>query len=200
MVHSFEKVKLDQVFFRYEHDYSVRQLAEMIWLVSHENIVEFLRRVPEERQCRIRFEDLVSEPKRIMERICELVGLSFQQNMLHPYKDKDQKMTDGLHGLSKMRGDPKFHLYQGIDPRVADQWKEAHANGFLGEITWRVAEPLGYRRESPARAISMPQASEAILAPRSEGIDHRQARELLTDLESLSDEQVASLLEELSDS
>ena len=35
MIHSFEEAKLDQLFFRREHSFSRRQLAELIWLASH---------------------------------------------------------------------------------------------------------------------------------------------------------------------
>jgi hypothetical protein len=38
MIRSFEKAKLDQVFFRYEHRFPIRELAELIWLLSHQNI------------------------------------------------------------------------------------------------------------------------------------------------------------------
>jgi amino acid adenylation domain-containing protein len=156
MIHSFEQVKLDQVFFRGEHDFSVRQLAELIWLVSHENIIEFLRSVPEQRQCRVRFEDLVATPKETMERICDFAGLQLQQDMLHPYKDMNKKMTDGIHDLSIMRGDPKFQQYREIDSGVADRWKESHHEDFLGDITWKIAESLGYVKESSTTPINLP--------------------------------------------
>jgi hypothetical protein len=51
MIHSFEEAKLDQVFFRYAHDFSPRQLAELIWLISQQNILEFLKGIPPERAC-----------------------------------------------------------------------------------------------------------------------------------------------------
>src|SRR5690606_37684103 len=62
MIRSFEEAKLDQVFFRYKHPFSVRELAELIWLISHQNILEFLRSIPNERQYCVKFEDLVNQP------------------------------------------------------------------------------------------------------------------------------------------
>ncbi len=165
MIDSFEKVKLDQVFFRHDHDYSVRQLAELIWLASQQNILEFLRGVPAERQLALRFEDLVRQPREHMQRICDLAGLELQEEMLQPYRDKQKKMTDGLHGVSIMRGDPKFHQYSGIDPEVADRWQADHDADFLGEITWDVAEKLGYPRRLFAPVTSTGSFSTSAAVP-----------------------------------
>jgi len=65
--------------------------------------------------------------------------------MLQPYKDKERRMTDGIHAESRMLGDVKFHSYDRIDVRVGDKWKEADAH--LGDVTWELAEMLGYERE-----------------------------------------------------
>src|SRR5437868_9547921 len=62
MIRSFVEAKLDQIFFRREHGFSRRELAELIWLASHENIEELLREVPAKRQHWVRFEDLLGEP------------------------------------------------------------------------------------------------------------------------------------------
>jgi hypothetical protein len=56
MIQSFEAAKLDQVFFRYENPFTVRELAEIIWVMSHRNILEFLKDVPQERQHIVRYE------------------------------------------------------------------------------------------------------------------------------------------------
>ncbi len=164
MIDSFQEVKLDQVFFRHPHDYTTRQLAELIWLVSQQNIREFLRGVPAGRQLTLRFEDLVREPRDAMTRICELAGLELQEEMLYPYRHVERKMTDGLHGVSIMRGDPKFHRHAGIDPEVAERWRRAAGADLIGEATWQVAESLGYARPASApRAAPAPaEASAAV--------------------------------------
>jgi hypothetical protein len=84
MVRSFEEAKLDQIFFRYEHAFSRRELAEVIWTLSNQNIIEFLQRVPRERQHRVKFEDLLREPQPVMESLCRFLGLSFHAEMLQP--------------------------------------------------------------------------------------------------------------------
>src|SRR3989304_4917912 len=38
MIESFQEVSLDQVFFRHDHPFSPSQLAELIWIICHQNI------------------------------------------------------------------------------------------------------------------------------------------------------------------
>ncbi len=147
MVRSFEEAKLDQIFFRYEHAFSRRELAEAVWTLSNQNIIEFLQRVPRERQHRLKFEDLLREPQPVMESLCRFLGLSFHADMLQPYKDKERRMTDGIHAESRMLGDVKFHSYDRIDVRAGDRWKEDDAQKPLGEVTWELAATLGYERD-----------------------------------------------------
>jgi amino acid adenylation domain-containing protein len=152
MIRSFEEAKLDQIVFRYEHSYSRRELAEVIWTLSHRNIVEFLQRVPRERQHRVKFEDLLRQPQPVMESLCRFLGLSLHADMLQPYKDRERRMTDGIHEESRMLGDVKFHSYDRIDVRVGDRWKEGDAQNPLGEVTWEVAAAFGYERDEPKAA------------------------------------------------
>jgi amino acid adenylation domain-containing protein len=151
MIRSFEDSKLDQlyqVFFSSEHHFTVQELAELIWLISHQNILEFLNNVPANRRHRVRFEDLVSQPKITIEGICQFLGLDFHPDMLQPYKDHKRRMTDGIYSVSRMLGDVKFRVHADIDPKVADRWKEYYKDDFLGDVTWQVAERLGYKKES----------------------------------------------------
>jgi thioesterase domain-containing protein len=150
MIRSFEEAKLEQVFFRYEHSFSRRELAELIWLVSQQNIREFLAEVPLRRRYQLRFEELVKRPKEMLEGFCDFLGLEFQAEMVEPYREKERRMTDGIHPFSQMLGDVKFHQHSRVDARVADRWKEQTANDPLGEVTWEVAAALGYEREQAA--------------------------------------------------
>jgi amino acid adenylation domain-containing protein/FkbM family methyltransferase len=146
MIASFEKAKLEQVFFRHPHDLDPRRLAELIWLVSQENIRDFLSRVPAERSFRLRFEDLVRDPRAEMERLSAFLGIGFVPALLDPYDDPARRMTDGAHALSKMVGDVKFHEHRRVDPEAAEAWRREAGEDFLGEPTWRMAESLGYPR------------------------------------------------------
>src|SRR5205085_2952322 len=109
MIRSFEEAKLEQVFFRYEHSFARRELAELIWLTSQQNIKEFLTEIPLRRQYQLRFEELVTRPKEMLEGLCDFLGIEFHAEMVEPYREKEKRMTDGIHPLSQMLGDVKFH-------------------------------------------------------------------------------------------
>jgi amino acid adenylation domain-containing protein len=146
MIESFQEVSLDQVFFRYKHDFSPSQLAELIWIVCHQNIQKFLAQVSETRQHRLRYEDLVKRPLEISKELCHFMDIPFHADMARPYKNKERKMTDGIHSVSTMLGDMKFHQHSGIDPTLAERWKESLEEDFLSDIAWEIAEKLGYSR------------------------------------------------------
>jgi len=148
-IDSYVEAHMDRV---YDFPYGAEEQAELVWLLSHQNIVGFLQEVPEERILRLRFEDLVKAPQASIEGVCAFVGLPFEPSMLEPYQGK--RMTDGLHSESRMMGDPKFHRHQGIDAKVADRWQEAR--GALRAETLELAAELGY--ETPG--------ASSILGPR----------------------------------
>ena len=145
VIRSFLEAKLAEVFFRrVKHEFSPRELAELIWLTSHRNTVAALAEVPSERQYRIAYEDLTLAPEANMRNLCEFLKIGFHPAMLAPWKNKKEKMTDGLHDESKMMGDPKFHTHKTIDSRVADRWRSEMKGSRLGDITRQLAEELGY--------------------------------------------------------
>jgi amino acid adenylation domain-containing protein len=165
MIRSFEEAKLEQVFFRHEHPFTRRELAELIWLISQQNILNFLKDVPAERQHQLRFEELVNNPQETLEKLCAFLGLKFQPEMVEPYKHKEKRMTDGIHPLSRMLGDVKFHQHSAIDARVAERWKEQAANDPLAAETWEVAETLGYRKARGPESLLVPIQSQGSLPP-----------------------------------
>src|SRR5947209_3091499 len=144
MIHSFEEAKLDQLFFRSEHPFPRRELAELIWLASHETIVEFLAGIPAQRQHWLRYEDLVSDPEGALRGLCASLGLEYHPAMAEPYREKSARMTDGLYAESRMLGDVKFHQHSGVDREAAERWREHYREDFLGAGTWELAERLGY--------------------------------------------------------
>ena len=154
MIRSFEEAKLEQLWYPRlvgneagtldALPYSRKQLAEMIWLILNQNILRFLQDIPVERQFRVKFEDLVNQPEREMRMFCDKAGLEFAPGMLNPQEQRPQRMTDGIHEISRMIGDPKFHQHKKIDPAVADQWKSCYEIDFLADETTRLATSLGY--------------------------------------------------------
>jgi amino acid adenylation domain-containing protein len=164
MIHSFVKARLDRIFFWRQHSFAARELAELVWLLCQQNILEFLQEVPARRQHRVCFEELVRQPGAVMEDICRFLDLPFHPAMLEPYKGKG--MTDGVYTVSRMMGDATFHEHSAIDPRVADRWQEQGGPDFLGELSWQMAQTLGYTRLPVGEERRQQAARPAITALR----------------------------------
>ncbi len=145
-VYSFMEAKLEDIFFRWDHPWSMRELAELVYLVSHRNILNFLEQIPAERQHRVWFEEMVGDAPRVMRGICDFLQIEFHPDMLEPYKG--DKMTSGIRPGHQMVGDFKFYLRNKIDPKAADRWKRFKKDDRLAEQTWDVARRLNY--ELPA--------------------------------------------------
>ena len=156
-IRSFQKARMDRILtFGGEHSYSARDLAELIWIVSHQNVLKFLDAIPAHRQLRVRFEDLVREPRQVMEAICGALGVPTHPSLLKPYEDQARKMTDGINPHSMGMTDTRFHEHTGIDPSVADSWRRESEEHELSEVTWRLAEEFGYERPPRADADRPP--------------------------------------------
>src|SRR5262245_22076416 len=165
MIHSFKEARLDQLF-DYDSQFSAAELAELIWVISHQNIIELLTAVPPERQYEVKFERLLKEPEEVMQELSKFMGLEFNSGMLKPYEEKEKKMTDGVHGMSRMLGDIKFHTYKGIETGVAERWKSKYDERPLGKITREVARSLGYlETEAERRKNHYGKAPITSLAP-----------------------------------
>lgn len=143
MINSFEAIKLDLVL-RYQYDYSRRELGELIWLICQENILNFLQEIPLQRHYRITYEDLVKNPATTLNNLCKFCSIEFHQDMLKPYENTREKMTEGISGQGRMLGDLKFYQYQAIEAKNADKWKSTQDEDFLSHMTWEIAARLGY--------------------------------------------------------
>ncbi len=144
MIRSFVNYHMDQILYLHPHPHTARILAELVWTLSHQTTLDFLRHVPEERVCRVQFERLVAQPQPVMEALCEQFGMAFDPAVLDPYQDMDRKMVDGIYAESIPMGDTKFFDHQRIRPEVADAWRDVCVDNSLGQVTWRVAQQLGY--------------------------------------------------------
>ncbi len=149
MVRSAENFHMHQVWRVGEHPYSNRQLAELMWSLSHRNILHFLSSVPAARQFRVQFENLVAQPRETMESLCRQLGIEFHDDLIDPYKEKERKMLDGIYPESMPMGDTHFHGYSEINSSVAQKWRDADA-GDLAEVTLELSEQLGYARSGTA--------------------------------------------------
>jgi hypothetical protein len=144
MTRSFEGYHMDQVLFLDEHPFTPRQLGELVWTISQQNTLRFLKDVPAHRQFRMRFEDMVTRPREIMEEMCATLGLEYHPTLVEPYRNIDKKMTDGIYRDSTPMGDTKLLERRTIDPKVADSWRGVLTDDFLGDETWDLAISLGY--------------------------------------------------------
>ncbi len=144
-IRSYEESKLDRfVPALYENSFHRSELAELTWLVSHQNITEFLKDIPQQRWMPLKFEDLVTQPQDMVGQLCEFLNLVFPAGMLQLYDDRQQRMLGGTRQLTRMPGDLKLHLHQGIDANTAERWRQFFTVDFLGDVTWKVAESFGY--------------------------------------------------------
>lgn len=158
MRHPYAVISYDEVRFAQRNPLiqslglSARRYAELNWLISHENITTFLKTIPAERQQRIYCEELVSAPQAVMMQLCAFLDIDVDGHMLKPYADPQERMTNGIHMQTAMTGDPKFHTHATIDRATATRWREQYTTDFLSDLTWEMAESLGYQRaELPAR-------------------------------------------------
>jgi hypothetical protein len=182
--------------------FTPEQMAELSWIVSHENILQHLATVPQQRQHRLRFEDVVKEPEQTMRSLCDFLGFEYQHEMIHPYDHKEKKMLDGVVPEDRMYGDQKFMVkHKAIDPSVADAWKEHMSSAFLGEPARKLAAEFGYAdlepfAPPPSAKPEQPSEDLAPIARQSRGED---IEDMLSGLDSLSDEEVKKKLAELAD-
>jgi amino acid adenylation domain-containing protein len=146
VIHSFESARLDQIF-KYDHHFSPRELAELVWLISHQNILEFLKKIPFHRKLRVKYEDLVNNPGPVVSGICRHFGLEYHEEMIHVYKNVETKMTDGIYAESKMLGDVKFFTHSSINTKPVEKWKEKYRTEFLGPDAVELAKSFGYLKE-----------------------------------------------------
>ena len=157
MSRSFESYHMDQILFLRDHSWPGRTLGELVWTLSHRNILEFAEEVPADRLLRVRFEDLVANPRAVMTEMASFLGLDFDESLVRPYERLETKMVDGLHPESTPMGDTRLLERDRIDPDVVERWVRTGGESALGEPTLRLARRFGYgpsvRRRERAKAI-----------------------------------------------
>ncbi|MCA9973778.1 MAG: amino acid adenylation domain-containing protein, partial [Anaerolineales bacterium] len=114
------------------------RFAEQLWARSHSNIFDFLEEVEPGRHHLVRYEDLVTEPERVLRGLCDFLEIPFEETMLNPYEG--ERMKD----KSVAVGDANFFRYQGIDPAQAEAWRKVALPRRLGGMARRLADEFGY--------------------------------------------------------
>ncbi len=160
MIRSFEKQRMDRVYLPQALDLTPREAGENVWLIAHQNTLDFLATVPGERQHHLRFTDLVGDPRSSMEALCAALAIPFDPALLDPYKSETRAETSALHTAD----DPRFREHRAINSKVAEGWFGVLTDNFLSDQTWQLAARLGYEKPAalspPNRAV--PVADEPI--------------------------------------
>ena len=146
MVRSYEESSMQRLLpiATQEGSFGSRELAELTWLLAQQNVREIAKDVPPGRWLQVRYEDLVVQPEAVLRRMCDFLGIAYEDAMVNPYDDMDRRMTDGVATASRMSGDLKFHLHNAINPDAADRWKRFYSEDVLGRETREMAATLGY--------------------------------------------------------
>ncbi len=137
VIDSYVEARMERV---YDFPYAGVEQAELVWLLSQQNILAALSDVPAERVHRLRFEDLVTAPRESLSAVCAFLGLPFEPAMAEPYEGA--RMTDGIHAESRMMGDPKFHRHRRVEAEVAARSRGAGSP--LRAETAELAASFGY--------------------------------------------------------
>jgi phthiocerol/phenolphthiocerol synthesis type-I polyketide synthase E len=157
-------------------------VAETVWAVCNRNLLQFLDKIPRERQYLIRYEDLVVEPSQTMMDLCQFLNISYDKALLHPYAGRKDRMIVGI-------GDPNILQHDGIDASLAAVWKKIALPRALDGSTEQLARQLGYEL---VEEKDVPQDDGMSLI----GWDQVEAGQLLDPYE-LSDKEVSAMLAEL---
>ena len=155
-------------------------VAETIWATSNRNLLQFLAMVKPERQYLVHYEELVSDPVRVMSGLCRFLGVAFDEAVLHPYDGQHKRMSGGVGDV----GDPNFLQHTRIDPSRGEAWKKINLPRLLDDTTRELALRLGY--ELPV--------VETLAPPAPNPVDEEQ---LLASLAAVSDAEVSAMLGEL---
>ena len=179
VIESFLRIRLDKLFgpnmFK-ETDIDPYVIAETVWATANRNLLQFLETVEPERHYLVRYEDMVGDPAAVMTRLCNFLGIPFDEAVLTPYDGRRERMTGGL-------GDPNIFQHKQIDPALGETWKKVRLPRLLDPSTVEIATKLGYTlpRETEAQAAGKPMNNA----------------ELLANLDNLSAEEVAAMLSNL---
>lgn len=86
-------------------------MAEVAWFAHNSNIEAFLTTVPSDRQTRVRYEEVVSDPEEPLRRICAVLARSYDPKMADPYEQSGRRIALGA-------GDPTVNALRRVEKRT----------------------------------------------------------------------------------
>ena len=141
VIESFARMRMDKLLsFNNANPY---QIGEAIWHQTNQNIINFSNQIDSEKVCQIRYEDLVTQPQKIMAEICQFLEIPFNESVLNPYQG--ERMTDGIHSQSMSVGDPNFSSRGQIDANLARSWHKIELPIALSPTCCYLAKSFQYQ-------------------------------------------------------
>ena len=150
VIESFARMRMDKLIgAKNSHPY---QLAESIWTNSNQNVLDLQQIIDSDRLLLVQYEELVTQPRQVMERVCDFLAIPFDEAVLQPYQG--DRMTDGVHSNSMSLGDPNFLNHQTIDAQLGEAWREIKLPSLLGTTAQQIARQLNYELPQEAAVSS----------------------------------------------
>ena len=143
-IESFVRMRFHRLFGRHWliWDGDPWHYGEKFWTSANRQIMDFLAGIDPERQLRVAFENLVTDPAAATGEICRFLGVPHDRGVLAPYSGN--RMVRDFSASGPAAGDPNFLLRSGIDPALASLTKRAIPSWPFGEPTRDVAARLQY--------------------------------------------------------
>ena len=141
VIDSFVKNRMDKIFGI--DDVDPYWLAEEVWTSCNRNILDFFQEITPSNHHLVYYEELVKQPALVMARLCEFLGIPFDEAVLEPYQG--QRMTDGVHPQSLPVDDPNFRNHNQIDSALGEVWRQIQLPRPLGNFAEEVATRLDYQ-------------------------------------------------------
>ncbi len=114
--------------------------ARDIWVHANRTIRDFLAGVRGPKST-VRYEDLVTDARPALERVCAELDLPFHEALLTPYEG--DRMREGPSGARAV-GDPNLAGRGRIQPELATAWLEGFDPASVSPDTHTLARELGY--------------------------------------------------------
>lgn len=151
VVESFARLRMDKlVGLNHGNPY---EIGESIWQKTNQNILDFIKEIDDQKVYQVYYEDLVTQPEKIMREMCDFLEVPFSESVLNPYEG--ERMTEGVHNQSMSVGDPNFNTRRHIDPKLADHWRKVELPIFLNPVTANLAQSFNYQLPHDSQTVEM---------------------------------------------
>jgi phthiocerol/phenolphthiocerol synthesis type-I polyketide synthase E len=145
VIESFARERFHKIHPDEKEEYDPHQLGEYVWNLTNSNILEFLDSIDKERYHFIRYEEMVTNPLRVMSDLCAFLEIPFEDAVLHPYHGN--RMITGS-------GDPNIFMHDKIEQHLGDKWKQIRLPITLNAQARVLASRLNYTLPNEFESLS----------------------------------------------